>query len=172
MSDGAQTSGMDEAGWTLPPGSEIVLRATTPGCGDACLRHREGRVVISPITRDSPLADRQDATWVVRPGLADRAYLSLESKNYPGSYLRHRHGAVHQEPNDGSEQFAADATFRATAGRNGQGISLSSCNFPSRFLRHYGGEVFIAADGGPKPWDNPHWWPDDVSWLAKPAWTL
>jgi hypothetical protein len=163
---------IEQTGWQLPPGSEIVLKATTPGCGEACLRHQDGRAVISLITRESPLSDRRDATWVVRAGLADRSSVSFESKNYPGSFLRHRHGAVYQEPNDGGEQFASDATFTATAGRNGQGISLASCNFPARFLRHYGGEVFIASDGGPEPWDNPQWWADDVSWLPKPAWTL
>ena len=154
-----------------PAGSEIVLVATTPGCAGANLRHRDGRAVLSPIGRDSALSDRQDANWVVRAGLADRTGVSLESKNYPGSYLRHRHGAVYQEPNDASDQFAHDATYVVTEGQNGQGISLASYNYPSRFLRHYWGEIFIAACGGPEPWDDPQWWADDVSWLVKPTWT-
>lgn len=157
--------------WLGPAGSEIVLVATTPGSSGAWLRHREGRAVISAVGRDSPISERQDGIWVVRGGLADRAGVSLESKNYPGGYLRHRHGAVYQEPNDGGDQFAQDATYTVTVGHNGQGISLASWNYPARFLRHIGGEAFIAAPGGPEAWDAAEWWADDVSWLVKPPWT-
>ena len=146
--------------------------ATTPGASGAWLRHRDGRGVLSSVSRDSPIRERQDAIWVVRAGLADRTGVSLESKNYPGSFLRHRHGAVYQEANDGSDQFAQDATYSVTAGLNGQGVSLASWNYPSRFVRHYLGEVYIAACGGPEEWDAAQWWDDDVSWLAKAPWTL
>jgi len=127
--------------------------------------------VISSVGRDSPISELQDTIWVVRAGLADRAGVSLESKNYPGCYLRHRQGAVYQEPYDGSDQFAQDATYAVTTGRNGHGVSLASWNYPSRFVRHYLGAVFIAACGGPEDWDAPQWWADDVSWLVKSSWT-
>jgi hypothetical protein len=124
------------------------------------------------MAKHSSLAEKQDATWIVRPGLADRSCLSLESKNYLGGYLRHYDGAVYQQTNDGTEQFALDATFVAVAGKNGRGVSLAAFNYPSRFLRHYAGEVFIAAEGGPEPWADARSWADDVSWLVGPAWTL
>lgn len=155
---------------SLQPGSVISLRATTPVLGWEYLRHREGRAVISPITEASPMLDKQDATWVVRAGLADGSRVSFEAKNHPGGYLRHHYGAVYQQQNDGSEQFALDATFVAVPGRNGHGVSFSSVNYPDWFLRHYAGEIYIARKGGPDPWDSERSWTDDVSWFVVPAW--
>jgi non-reducing end alpha-L-arabinofuranosidase len=156
----------------LVPGSVIQLRATTPVSAGDCVRHKDGRALLSPIGKSSVTFDIQDATWIVRVGLADRAGVSFESRNYSGGFLRHRNGAVYQEPNDGTEQFALDATFLAEPGKNGQGVSLAALNYPSRFVRHYGGEVFIAAEGGAEPWESESSWADDVSWIASPAWVL
>jgi non-reducing end alpha-L-arabinofuranosidase len=157
---------------SLVPGSAILLRATTPGSTGECLRHREGRALISPIGKDSPILDVHDATWIVRVGLAERSLLSFESKNYPGSYLRHRNAAVYADHSDGSEQFAADATFAPEPGKNGQGVSLAAYNYPTRYMRHWAGEIFIADEGGPEPWESAKAWADDVSWLPTPAWAL
>jgi hypothetical protein len=157
---------------SLRLGSEILLQATTPGCTGEYLRHREGRAVISPLVKGSPLLDIQDATWIVRGGLAEGAGHSFESKNYPGSHLRHQNGAVYLHRGDGSEQFALDATFVVHPGKNGRGVSLASVNFPSRFVRHYAGEIFIAAEGGPEGWASATSWADDVSWLPGAPWTL
>jgi non-reducing end alpha-L-arabinofuranosidase len=157
---------------TLTAGSVIQLRATTPVSAGECIRHKEGRAVLSPIGKSSITFDIQDATWIVCPGLADRTGVSFESKNFPGGFLRHRHGELYQEHNDGSEQFAQDATFLVQPGKNGRGVSLAAYNFPSRFIRHYGGELFIAAQGGPEPWANGDSWADDVSWQVTPAWVL
>jgi hypothetical protein len=128
--------------------------------------------VLSPIGKTSVTFDINDATWIVRAGLADRSGVSFESKNYSGGYLRHRNGELLQENNDGSEQFAQDATFLVEPGKNGRGVSLAAVNFPSRFIRHYGGELFIATQGGPEPWSSEASWSDDVSWLVSPAWVL
>ena len=157
---------------SLAPGSVIQLRAITPVSAGECIRHKDGRAVLSPIGKSSVTFDIQDATWIVRAGLADRSGVSFESKNYPGGFLRHRNGVVYQEPNDGAEQFAQDATFLAEPGKSGQGISFAAFNYPSRFLRHYGGEIFLAAQGGEAPWESQNSWADDVSWIASPAWVL
>lgn len=156
----------------LVPGSVILLRATTPVSAGECIRHKDGRALLSPIDKSSVTFDVKDATWNVRAGLADTSGVSFESTNFPGGYLRHRNGALYQEQNDGSEQFAQDATFTVEPGKNGQGISLAALNFPSRFIRHFGGELFIAAEGGPAPWESAQSWADDVSWAASPAWVL
>lgn len=157
---------------SLAPGSVIQLRATTPVSDGECIRHKEGRAVLSPIGKSSITFDIQDATWIVCAGLADRSGVSFESKNYPGGYLRHRHGEIFQDRNDGSEQFAQDATFVVEPGKNGRGISLAAYNFRSRFIRHYGGELFLASEGGPEPWATAQSWADDVSWNPTPAWVL
>src|SRR5881397_1998677 len=121
--------------------AEISLGSTTPESIGDYLRHQHGRAIISRITEASPLIDKQDATWIVRAGLADGAGFSFESMNYPGCYLRHQHGAVYHHQNDDSEQFAADATFTASSGRNGRGFSLASFNYPDHYLRHWKGEI-------------------------------
>lgn len=157
---------------SLVPGSVIQLRATTPVSEGECIRHKEGRALLSPIGKSSVTFDIQDATWIVTAGLADRSAVSFESKNYPGGFLRHRNGLLYQERNDDSEQFAQDATFLPQPGKNGRGVSLAAFNFPSRFIRHYGGELFIAAEGGPEPWATEESWADDVSWQVTPAWVL
>lgn len=150
--------------------AEIALGATTPDCVGEYLRHQHGRAVISHITERSPALDKQDATWIVRAGLADNSCFSFESKNYPGGFLRHQNGAVYHHQNDGSRQFAEDATFVATPGRNGHGLSLSAYNFPDHYVRHWQGELYIATSGGPEPWERTASWTDDVSWLPRPGW--
>jgi hypothetical protein len=154
----------------LAPGAEVSFRATTPCCTGDFLRHQNGRAVISAITVANPTLDKQDATWIVRPGLAGSSCLSFESKNYPNGYLRQTDGAVYQQQDDGTSQFASDATFCAAPGRNGQGESLSWNATPADYLRHYNGQLYVASDGGPDAWDNPASWTDDVSWMPVPAW--
>ena len=149
-----------------------MLRATTPVSAGECIRHREGRAVLLPVGKGSDLFDVEDAIWIVRRGLADSAGLSFESKNYTDGYLRHRHGVIYQDRDDGAAQFKADATFIVEPGKNGQGLSFAALNYPSRYLRHYGGELFLAAEGGPEPWESENSWRDDVSWLATPSWVL
>ncbi|GIF13014.1 AbfB domain-containing protein [Actinoplanes teichomyceticus] len=71
------------------------------------LRHADGRVRIDA---DTGGTFRADATWCSRPGLAAGG-TSFESYNHRGSYLRHASEIVHLAANDGSAQFAADATW-------------------------------------------------------------
>src|SRR5947209_20349519 len=85
--------------------AEISVGVTTRASIGEYMRHHLGQVVISRITEASPDLDKQDATWTVRPGLAGGSGISLESANFPGSFLRHQHGAVYQHGNDGSRQF-------------------------------------------------------------------
>lgn len=148
----------------------VSLGATTADCLGDFLRHLHGRAVLSRITEGSSVLEKQDATWIVRAGLADSSHFSFESKNYPGCYLRHQHGAVYQHMNDDSRQFADDATYVRSSGRNGQGISLSAINYPDHYIRHWDGEIYIARTGGPEPWERTASWTDDVSWLPRPGW--
>jgi non-reducing end alpha-L-arabinofuranosidase len=137
------------------------------------IRHDDGddRVVITEITADSPALDKADATWLVQTGLADSACISFESFNDPGQYLRHFDFELYLEPNDGSSQFAQDATFCPRAGNSGQGYSFQSVNYPDQYIRHFQYVVYIASNGGPNPWDgNPGVWLDDTSWLVTEPW--
>ncbi|MEU6404233.1 alpha-L-arabinofuranosidase B [Streptomyces sp. NPDC046985] len=156
---------------TLNPASEISLRATTACCTTEYVRHRDGQVVTSPISSGSSALDKNDATWVVRRGLANRSCVSFESRNYPGDFLRHYDFKLLRQPMDGSAQFRADATFCPESGKSGAGTtSFNSYNFPGKYLRHYNHTLYIASDGGSNAWDATASWAADVSWAVSSPW--
>ena len=161
---------------SLVLGTTVSLRTATAGGPVEYVRHLHGRAVISPVTDASPDVDKLDASWRVRPPLAvapttrsTAINVSLESVNFPGGFLRHRHGEVHQDANDGSEQFAVDATFIAVPADD-DAVFLVAMNFPYSYVRHYEGKLYIATKGGAQPWDAAHAWDDDITWLPTPAW--
>ena len=131
---------------------------------------QRGLAALSPISATSTAADKLDASWVVRAGLSSSMCLSLESKNFPGGYLRQTNRAVYQQQNDGGPTFAADATFCLQPGKSGQGQSLSWIGDSSLFLRHYNGQIYLASNGGANPWDSTTSWTADVSWQPTPSW--
>jgi hypothetical protein len=148
------------------PGSRISLRATTACCTSDYVSHDDTDVVITPAGATSSATARADATWIVHGGLANSSCVSFESADDPGQYLRHFDFELFSEPNDGTAQFAQDATFCAQPGMNGQGTSFQSVNFPGQYLRHFDFTVYIASDGGANAWDSATSWTDDVSWLV------
>ena len=156
----------------LTPGSRISLRATTSCCTGDYIRHDDAdtKAVISAISSASSATDKADATWIVHAGLADSSCLSFESANDPGRYLRHYNFELYLNPNDGSSQFAQDATFCARAGNSGQGTSFQSLNYPAKYLRHYSYTVYIASDGGSNAWDSTTLWSDDTTWAVSAPW--
>ncbi|MCO5994347.1 alpha-L-arabinofuranosidase B [Actinoallomurus rhizosphaericola] len=166
----ATSSGGGGTGGTLTPGSSVSLRATTACCTDRYIRHQNDQAVTSVINSSSSSLDKNDATWIVHSGLASSSCVSFESKNYPGDYLRHQNFQVYRQTNDGSAQFAADATFCPQSGKNGQGVSLASYNYPDRFIRHYNNTVYVASNGGSHTFDSSTSWTDDVSWIVDAPW--
>lgn len=159
---------------TLTPASEISLRATTACCTSDSLRHQfnagSNTTVLSAIAATSSLSDKQDATWIVRRGLADNSCISFEAKNYPGYYLRHFNFMLFLQPDDGSPQFATDSTFCSVPGISGQGTSFRSYNYPNKYIRHYSYWGYIASQGGTNPWDSSILWPEDVTWTVSQPW--
>ena len=84
-----------------------------------------------------PFDEWQDQEWKLVGGLADGGGVSFQSVNYPGMYLRHSNYAIVLATNDGTSQFAQDATFYKTAGfADGSWTSFRSYNYPDRYLRH------------------------------------
>ncbi len=157
---------------TLAPGSEISLRATTACCTADSVRNQNGTAVIAPITSRSAAADRRDATWIVRRGLADSACVSFESKGSPGDFLRHQNAVLRMQPFDGTALNRSDATFCPEPGKNGKGNSFHAMNDPAKYIRHYYGKVYIAGDGDDKnPWDAKALWSDDASFVVGPPWS-
>jgi Alpha-L-arabinofuranosidase B (ABFB) domain len=165
----------------LTPGSTISIRATTACCTSYYIRHddNDNRVVITQVTPGDSATTKADATWIVRTGLANGSCISFESANDPGQYLSandpgqyggHQDFGLYLDPDDGSPQFAHDATFCPQPGNSGRGYSFQSVNYPDKYIRHYDYVVYLASDGGQNPWDNPKLWPDDSSWLVSQPW--
>jgi len=107
------------------------------------VRHYYFAARLDAIGRGSTPLARADASFIVRPGLADPDCRSFESVNYPGYYLRHQGFAVYLRAANGTSLFAADATFCPTTGLTGQYTSLRSYNYPGRYLRHRGYRLYI-----------------------------
>jgi hypothetical protein len=154
------------------PGSRISLKATTACCTGDYVRHddADSNVVISPISASSSATDKADSTWTVRAGLANSSCISFESANNSGQYLRHYNFQLRLNANDGTSQFAQDATFCAQPGNNGQGLSFQSSNYSGKYLRHYSYTVYIASNGGSNTWDSANAWADDTSWIVASPW--
>ncbi|GAA2799599.1 AbfB domain-containing protein [Crossiella cryophila] len=144
------------------------FQAVSPGLsGSPFLRHANGFASISPITGE---LDRQDATWMLVPGLADPDCYSIESVNFRGSFLRHSDFRISLAGNDNSELFGRDATFCARTGRTGADVSFESVNLPGRFLRHSHGGLYLADTSNRFPFDNPHLFAEDTTWRVTEPW--
>jgi hypothetical protein len=144
-------------GTAVGPDDVVSLRVTTSGFTNRYLRHQDGLARTDVVSTD---LGRLDATFHVRPGLADAACLSFESRNFPGQFLRHSNGRVRKDVNDGT--IAADATFCAREGAGG--TALESYNQRGSFVRHYFEGVYLARSGGPNPWDTPNSFAADTTW--------
>jgi non-reducing end alpha-L-arabinofuranosidase len=161
------------SGGTGPtPGSRISLQATTSCCTGDYITHNDNntQVVIAAVSASSTATLKGDATWIVRAGLSNGSCVSFESANRSGQYLRHSNFQVFLQSNDGSAQFAQDATFCTQPANNGQGNSFQSANFPTRYLRHFSFTLYIASNGGSNAWDTTNLWADDTSWRVSQPW--
>jgi hypothetical protein len=88
---------------------------------------------------DANVSPARDGQWRIVPGLNGvSGTVSIESANYPGYYLRHAGFDLALVRNDGTAQFAADATYRQVAGlADASAASFQSYNYPDRYIRHY-----------------------------------
>ncbi|WP_236048832.1 AbfB domain-containing protein [Paractinoplanes ovalisporus] len=159
-------AGDDGAATTLPTGFRS-LRVTTNGYTDRYVRHQGGLGYTEHVDGGSSALLKQDATWQVVPGLAGGCY-SLQSRNYPGHYLRHQNSRVRISADDGTSLMRADATWcpRTAPG----GVRLASWNFPGAYLRHYASELWLATPGGAGTWENVASYAPDVTWSFDAPW--
>ena len=152
-------------------GARISLQATTSCCTADYLRHDAtgSGVTLAAVSASSSAADRGDATWIVRTGLANSSCVSFEAADTSGSYLRHVNFKLTLAANDGSSLFGQDATFCPQTGNSGQGYSFPSSNYPTKYIRHFNFGVYVASNGGSNAWDSSTSWAADTSWLAASA---
>ncbi|KAJ7886029.1 alpha-L-arabinofuranosidase B [Mycena leptocephala] len=152
----AQVAVLSGAAW-LRAGEAISLGVTTSGFTDRYVRHQDGLGITSTI---SDALSRHDTTFRARAGLADSSCFSFESRNFPGSYLRHSNFRLRLDPSDGTTLFNSDATFCLRAGHTSSGV-------PAPHQR----EVYIASNGGSNAWDSAAGWAADTTWqVASPWW--
>lgn len=87
---------------------------------------------------DPDVAPAEDMQWRIVPGLANAdGYISFESINKPGHYLRDNNFIIKLEINDGTDAFKADATFKKVPGLGeSTAVSYQSYNDPDRYIRH------------------------------------
>ncbi|SEK80760.1 Glycosyl hydrolases family 2, TIM barrel domain [Stigmatella aurantiaca] len=150
----------------LPLNQFRSFQVTTPGFTDRYLRHLDSLGFTAAITGATDGLTKKDATFKIVRGLADAACYSFESRNYPGSYLRHFNSRIRRDANDGSSTFAQDATFCGRNALDGSGnISLESKNKPGAYLRHRAAEVWVEA------FTDTTGFRQDATWaLAAPWW--
>ncbi|MPZ82570.1 MAG: beta-galactosidase [Actinophytocola sp.] len=159
------------SGSDLPLNAARSFRVTTPGFTNRYLRHRDGLARTDVVTATSTALLKGDATFVVRRGLADPSCYSLESRNIPGTYLRHQAFRVRLAASANTDLFRLDATFCAQPGATTGTVRLASINELGTNVRHYAEEVWVSSNGGAHPYDNPTSYPNDVSWAVSAAWT-
>ncbi|EEA26249.1 Alpha-L-arabinofuranosidase [Talaromyces marneffei ATCC 18224] len=145
-------------------GSAISLRATTSCCTNRYIAHTGSTVNTQVISSSSSASLRAQASWIVHTGLGNSLCYSFESKDTPGSYIRHSNYELYLDANDNSKQFGEDATFCPQTGINGADhFSMRSWSYPARYWRHYNAILYIAGNGGPNNFDATYAFNDDVS---------
>lgn len=148
---------------SLAEGLRVSLGATLPSTADRLVRRTGDVAVAAAVTASADVRSRQDATFVLRRGLADGAAWSFESATFPGQFLRHRDYRL-QVTTDTGGPFRADATFRAVTGLSGSNFSFQSVNYPDRYLRNFANGIWLGREGGPNNWDTTTNFAADATW--------
>ena len=117
------------------------------------VRHRNGLGEMSPLASD---LDRKDGSFRVVPGLAGPGTVSLESFNFPGSFLRHQNGRIKLDRFDASDLFRKDASFVIQPGAAGDGTTFRASNYPEHAIRHCSGHLFIDRNDKSNPACDPN----------------
>ncbi|KAG6003981.1 hypothetical protein E4U21_001561 [Claviceps maximensis] len=156
-------------GAALAVQSRVSFRITSHGSADArYMVHgadvHDAAISIEPASSLSAQNRNKYSRWTVRAGLGNAGCYSFESVQRPGSFLRHKYYVLTLDPNDGSKQFAEDATFCTLEALSGTGHSIRSWNYPTRLLRHFNHGVFAATNGGVQDFEGAASFNHDVSW--------
>jgi hypothetical protein len=152
------------SGTALAVGSSVSLRATTACCTTRYLAHTGSVVNTQVVSSSSSTALKQQASWTVRTGLGNSACVSFESRDTPGSFIRHYNFVLQLNANDGSKAFHEDATFCPQASFNGQGDSFLAWGYPTRYFRHYENVTYVASNSGVHTFDAAASFNNDASW--------
>lgn len=126
--------------WRLQRRASAAYVALTASDDTANRIHHEGSVVtLQP-------DDAPSAQWKIVPGLSDIQFVSFQSRDEPGRYLRHAGFRIWSDTNDDSSQFKKDATFHFDNPLSGSGAlrkSLESHNYPGLFMQRTGSTISL-----------------------------
>ena len=153
-------------GPALTSGSHISLRVTTACCNTRYIAHTGSTVNTQVVTGSSAQSLKQQASWIVHPGLGNSACWSFESVDSPGQYIRHSAWKLMVSANDGTKLMHEDATFCSLSAVSGNGNSFRSWSYPTHWIRHFNSLGYIANNGGPNAWDAQASFNDDVSFVV------
>ncbi|KAJ7218224.1 glycoside hydrolase family 54 protein [Mycena haematopus] len=158
------------SGPAISVGSTVSFRATTACCTTRYLAHTGATVNTQVVTSSNTTAGKQSASWTVVAGLGNSACVSFESRDTPGSYIRHFNFGLMVNAPDGTKQFTEDATFCPQAAFNGVGTnSIRAWGYPTRYFRHFDNTGYVASNGGVNTFDSATLFTDDASWVVGAA---
>ncbi|MDT0452180.1 AbfB domain-containing protein [Streptomyces hesseae] len=124
-----------------------------------------GEAFIAPVDAKDKQTDREDATWVIIPALANQpGCYSFESARKPGYYLAQKDRRVRMSADDNSTAFRKDATWCARKGLAGSGMSFESAGQPGRWLRQFWGDLYTADKSGKNRYDAEKDFAQDATW--------
>lgn len=105
----------------------------------AFLRHRDEFAAV-----DVTVSPPTNGEFFVVPGLADPDAISIRSISLPGYYMRHENNAIVFAASDGSEEFAASATWHIRPGlADPEWISFESYDRPGFYVGQQFGIVAL-----------------------------
>jgi hypothetical protein len=109
------------------------------------VRHRYYQGQLTQISSDP---DRQDATFMLVPGLANDEHISFESVNFRGYFLVDDGGRLMlRQPT--SEMFERLGTFKRVPGlADGSWSSFESYVYPGRYIRHRDSQLVMQSGQG------------------------
>jgi len=152
-----KADGSADTRWRLQKRSSATYVALSASDDLANRIHHEGSTVtLQP-------DDAPSAQWVVVPGLIDARFVSFQSRDEPGRYLRHSGFRLWADTNDGSSQFKKDATFHFDnpfVSSNSLAKALESNNYLGRFLQRNGTAVTLTQLA------------DDAAYKASATWII
>ncbi|KAJ6512601.1 alpha-L-arabinofuranosidase [Mycena sanguinolenta] len=159
------------SGPAISVGSAVSFRATTACCTTRFIAHTGDTVNTQVVNSTSTSALKLSASWTVVAALSSAASgcVSFESRDTSGSFIRHSNFELMVNANDGTKQFAEDASFCPQAGINGQGNSIRAWGYPTRHFRHFNNDVYVANDGGANTFDAASLWNNDTTWVVSAA---
>lgn len=151
-----KVSGAADTHWRLERRTSAAYIAISPNDDKGSFIQHDGALV-SFGSEDSPKQH-----WKILPGLQDARYISFQSRDEPGRYLRHASFRVWADTNDGSNQFKKDATFHIAnplVGMSALSKSFEANNFPGSFWLRDGNGISLTQNPDTPEFDSgATWW--------------